>query len=125
MRVGRDIKHRDKTIRSYVLSRNWDKNPEFLLVQKVVRDLTEKKPELSEFKFVYDYEWEVEPGRSDKGKGDLIFTDGHSNYLIVECKKKKPQEVKQQTLKFMKLCKNIIKNVQTVKGMAVTREGWD
>ena len=46
MKVDKEIRHRDKLIRSYVLSRNWDKNPEFLLVKQVVQDLTKKKPEL-------------------------------------------------------------------------------
>ena len=60
MKVDKNIKHRDKTIRSYIISRNWDKNPEFLLVREVVKDLRTRKPKLSEFKCVYDYEWEVE-----------------------------------------------------------------
>ncbi len=77
------------------------------------------------FKFVFDYEWEVEPGLSNKGKGDLIFTDGNNNFLIVECKKKKAQDVRQQTLKYMKLFKVIQKDAKLIKGMAVTKKGWD
>jgi hypothetical protein len=31
-------------------------------------------------------EWFVEPGRSDKGKGDLVFSHGKKAYLVVETK---------------------------------------
>ena len=95
MKVDKQIKHRDETIRSYILSRNWDENPEFLIVQDVIQDLPKKKPQLKKFKFVFDYEWEVEPGLSNKGKGDLIFTDGKKNFLIVECKTRNTQKVRQ------------------------------
>lgn len=125
MKVNKDIKHRDKTIRCYIISRNWDKNPEFLLVREVVQNLKTRRPELSEFKYIYDYEWEVEPGLSDKGKGDLIFTDGNNNFLVVECKNKHSQEVRQQTLKYMKLLKRIYENAKSIKGLAVTPERWD
>jgi len=125
MKVDKEIKRRDKTIRSYILSRTWDKNPEFLLIRKVVQDLTKKKPELSKFKFVYDYEWEVESGLSNKGKGDLIFTDGNNGFLIVECKNKNPQEVRQQTLKYMKLFEEIQRDIELIIGVAVYKEGWD
>ncbi len=125
MKIDKEIKHRDKTIRSYILSKNWDKNPEFLIVKEVVQDLAKKKPEFSKFKFVFDYEWEVEPGLSNKGKGDLIFTDGKNNFLIVECKNKNAQEVRQQTLKYMKLFKGIQNDVKLIKGIAVTKRRWD
>jgi len=125
MKVDKKIRHRDKTIRSYILSRNWDNNPEFLIAREVVQDLTKKMPELRKFKFVFDYEWEVEPGLSNKGKGDLIFTDGDNNFLIVECKFRNSKEVRQQTLKYMKLFKVIQNDVKLIMGLAVTKEGWD
>lgn len=125
MKVDKNIKHRDKTIRSYIISRNWDKNPEFLLVREVIQDLTKRKPNLNKFKYVYDYEWEVETGLSNKGKGDLIFTDGKNNFLIVECKNKNTQEVRKQTIVYMKKYEEIQKDAQMVIGMAVTKEGWD
>ena len=125
MKVDKNIKHRDNTIRSYIISRNWDINPEFLLVREVIQNLVTRKPELSDFKYVYDYEWEVETGLSNKGKGDLVFTDGKNNFLIVECKNKNSQEVRKQTIDYMKKFEEIQKDAKVVRGMAVTPERWD
>ncbi|KKL46102.1 hypothetical protein LCGC14_2348990, partial [marine sediment metagenome] len=124
MEVGKDIKHRDKTIRSYIIARNWDKNPEFLLVREVVQNLTKRKPNLNEFKHVYDYEWEYETGMTNLGKGDLVFTDGKNNFLIVELKKKKPQEVCRQTIDYIRKFNILHKDAKIIKGMAVTYDGW-
>jgi len=125
MKVDKNIKHRDKTIRSYIISRNWDKNPEFLLVREVIQNLITSKPKLSDFRYAYDYEWEVETGLSNKGKGDLVFTDGKNNFLIVECKNKNSQEVRKQTIDYMKKFEEIQKDAKVVRGMAVTPERWD
>lgn len=124
-KADKEIIHGDKTIRSYILARTWEKNPEFLLVRQVVKNLTKKKLELRKFKYLYDYEWEVEPGLTNKGKGDLIFTDGKSSFLIVECKTKNSGEVRQQTLKYMKLFEEIQRDIKEIIGMAINKEGWD
>ncbi len=47
MNVDENIKHRDKIIRSYILSRNRDKNPEFLLVREVIQNLRTRKPKIN------------------------------------------------------------------------------
>ena len=125
MKVDKNIKHRDKTIRSYIISRNWDKNPEFLLVREVILNLTTRKPKLSAFKYAYDYEWEVKTGLSHEGKGDLVFTDGKNNFLIVECKNKTSQEVMTQTLGYMKKFEEIQGDAKKTMGMAVSKERWD
>lgn len=125
MKVDKNIKHRDKTLRSYIKSRNWDKNPEFLIVRDVVQNLKTRKPELSNFKYVYDYEWECVPGFSNKGKGDLVFTDGKNRFLIVECKNKNTQEVRKQTINYMQKFEEIQKDAQIIRGMAVSKDGWD
>ncbi len=125
MRVDKNIKHRNKTIRSYITSRDWDKNPEFLLVRDVVQNLATRKPNLKDFKYVYDYGWEVKTGLSNEGKGDLIFTDGKNNFLIVECKNKNTQEVRKQTIDYMTKFEEIHDNTNEVRGMAVSKTGWD
>ncbi|RHZ65296.1 hypothetical protein Glove_318g66 [Diversispora epigaea] len=38
------------------------------------------------FKYLIDFEWEVEKGYSNKGKGDLIFGSDYGVYLIIETK---------------------------------------
>lgn len=49
-----------------------------------------KIPVLTKYTYIFDYEWEVHEyvkGRKTTiGKGDLVFTDGGDNYLIVELK---------------------------------------
>ena len=43
-------------------------------------------PEIVGYPLVIKYEYELVPGRSDCGKGDLVLSDGKENYLIVEAK---------------------------------------
>ncbi|MGC9778601.1 MAG: hypothetical protein HZR80_05110 [Candidatus Heimdallarchaeota archaeon] len=43
-------------------------------------------PKLVNYPYLLEFEYDVIPRRTDKGRGDLIFTDGKSNYLIVETK---------------------------------------
>jgi len=86
-----NIIHRYTTLKNYLMNRNWDKSPtgaliEFDLVRDVAENLYKRKPSLQQFRYIYDYEWEMFPERIDKGKGDLVFTNGKNNFLIVECK---------------------------------------
>ena len=74
---------RDRVLRAYIAGRDWDANPEFRLIRALVSG---GDPLLEGFPLVYDYEWEVEPGRSNSGRGDLIFTDGEGAFAIVEVK---------------------------------------
>lgn len=41
---------------------------------------------IKDYPLVTDYEYDVEPGKTNSGRGDLILTDGENNYLIVEVK---------------------------------------
>ncbi len=125
MITKKNLKLRDKTIRSYIINRYWDKNPEFLIVKEVINHLAEKRPQFREYKFAYDYEWEVVQGRTDKGKGDLVFTDGLGRFLIVECKKKDPTELRKQVIDYMKAFKNINSDIKSIAGLAVNSESWD
>ncbi len=125
MRNKKILKHRDNTIRSYIINRNWDKNPEFLIVKEVINHLAEKMPQFREYKYAYDYEWEVVQGRTDKGKGDLVFTDGLGKFLIVECKKKDPTELRKQVIDYMKAFKKINSDIKSITGLAVNSESWD
>lgn len=78
-----DFSERDRVIRAYLSGRTWDSNPEFGLVRELV---VGGHPDLTAFPFLYDYEWEVQPGFSNGGCGDLIFADGAGNYAVVEVK---------------------------------------
>lgn len=78
-----DCQHRDLVIRAYLEGRTWDDNPEFALLRELVVRGHEL---LADVPLVYDYEWESVSGRSDLGRGDLIFTDGVSTFAVVEVK---------------------------------------
>ena len=78
-----EIQHRDQVLRAYFKGRDWDKNDEYLLKQKLIRCSDWLLPE---YKYVIEDEWEVDAGRADQGCGDLVFTDGLGNFAIVEVK---------------------------------------
>ena len=121
----KELIHRDNTIRNYIINRTWDKNPEFLIVQDVIRNLGEKIPQFRNYKYAYDYEWEVVQGRTNEGKGDLVFTDGLGKFLIVECKKKDPQKLRKQAIDYMKTFKEIHPDLKSIAGIAAKSDGWD
>jgi hypothetical protein len=77
------IEHRDRVLRAYFDGRNWDENAEFILKRQLVKHSIQLLPK---YPYVIDDEWEVEAGRTDKGKGDLVFTDGNGYFAIVEVK---------------------------------------
>jgi hypothetical protein len=78
-----EIQHRDRVLRAYFEGRNWDHNNEFALKRKLILN---SKQILPQFPYVIDDEWEVEPSRTDQGRGDLLFSDGVGNYAVVEVK---------------------------------------
>jgi hypothetical protein len=78
-----EIVHRDQVIRGYFEGRNWDKNGEYSLKRKLILDSRQLFPNYS---YVIEDEWEVEPGRTDQGCGDLVFTDGSGHFAVVEVK---------------------------------------
>ena len=80
-----EIKNRNKTIRDYITGRTWDKNSEFLLIRQIVNGEIIQNY-LENYPYIYDYEWEVIDGYTNYGKGDMVFTDAHGNFLIIECK---------------------------------------
>jgi len=69
------------TSRDATEGRDWDDNGEFSLKRKLVTG-----DYLPEFPFLVDDEWEYMPGRTDMGRGDLVFTDGEGNFAVVEVK---------------------------------------
>ena len=78
-----DIEHRDRVLRDYFKGRNWDQAGEQELKQRFILD---SKTLLPDYPFVIDDEWEVNPGRTDEGRGDLVFTDGNGRFAVVEVK---------------------------------------
>ncbi len=79
----KEIEHRNQVLRAYFEGRDWDSNNEYALKRKLVLNSTKL---LSKYQYVVEDEWEVEPSRSDKGRGDLVFTDGSGRFAVVEVK---------------------------------------
>lgn len=78
-----EIEHRNQVLRAYFEGRNWDNNGEYALKRQLVLSSHQLLPR---YPYVIEDEWEVEPGRTDKGRGDLVFTDGKGHFAVVEVK---------------------------------------
>lgn len=74
---------RDRILRAFFDGKDWDQNDEFLLKRRLV---SESSTLLPDFPFVIDDEWEFEPGHTNEGRGDLIFTDAQGRFAVVELK---------------------------------------
>ncbi len=78
-----NYEERDRVLRACFEGRNWDNSGEYSLKRKLVLS---GDPLLAEYPFLYDDEWEVQPGQSNLGKGDLVFTDGEGRFAVIEVK---------------------------------------
>jgi len=78
-----DLERRNQVLRAYFEGRDWDDNNENALKRDLVRRSHELLPA---YPLLIDDEWEVEPNRTQDGKGDLLFTDGAGRYAVVEVK---------------------------------------
>lgn len=119
-----EIQHRDQVLRAYFKGRDWDRNDEYILKQKLIRCSAWLIPE---YQYVIEDEWEVDAGRADQGCGDLVFTDGLGNFAVVEVKwidvmssgstatnkrTKKRKAVKEQAISYAEIYKE--KNLSAV-----------
>ena len=78
-----EVTRRDRVLRDYFEGRDWDKGAEALLTRELVLCSAEVLPA---YPFVFDHEWEEVPGRTQDGRGDLLFTDGCGAFAVVEVK---------------------------------------
>ena len=123
-----EIFYRNRILRTYFQGRNWDNNGEFILKRKLVLN---SKQLLQGYPYLIEDEWEVEPGRTDSGRGDLVFTDACCNFAVVEVKcidlestghnastkrTKKRRKVEEQAIKYAEKYREIasyyIKNLE-------------
>jgi len=82
----KDIQSKNKTLRRKIRNNvNRPCSDETLLTAFFVRYQTKISP-INKYPYLYKYEYEVVSGRSDFGKGDLIFTDGKNGFCIAEVK---------------------------------------
>ena len=82
-----DYEKRNRILRAYFEGRDWDNSGEYNLKRKLI---LEGDPGLAGYPLLYDDEWEVVPGQSNCGKGDLVFTDGQGKFAVVEVKYMNP-----------------------------------
>ena len=78
-----DIEHRDQVLRAYFAGRDWDVVGEYGLKRELVLNSLQLLPD---YPFLIDDEWEYEPGQTNEGRGDLVFTDGTGRFAVVEVK---------------------------------------
>ena len=92
-----EIIKRDKKLRSKILKKKkCSYSSELSVVNDLIMfhdniktDYTNQKflkEKMKVYAYIYEYEWDVLQGKSNYGKGDLVFTDGDQNFLVVECK---------------------------------------
>jgi hypothetical protein len=132
-----EIKHRDNVLRAYFQGRDWDKNNEYYLKQKFVTNSVIFMPG---YPYLIDDEWEVEPSRAEKGKGDLLFTDGAGRFAIVEVKwidlegpngsrtgstrrgsnRKKRRQVEEQAVKYAQSLGRLLDSFIEIEGYSYT-----
>ncbi len=131
-----DLAERDRVIRTYIQGRSWDTNPEFMLIRAFV---SEGHADLAAYTHIHDYEWEVDPGHSNGGCGDLVLTDGAGNFAVVEAKfvdtgrsghtarvkrTKSRSQVREQARTYADALRRILGDeLLTVRAFSLTNEG--
>lgn len=78
-----EARKRNRVLRAYFKGRDWDGQGEFQLKCALAN---EGHTVLAAYPYLVDDEWEVSPGQTNKGRGDLVFTDGHGHWATVETK---------------------------------------
>lgn len=148
-----NIKLEDKRLRDFIFSidRNiaWRLNGDFTLVQSIIRQQTEllensgilqnhNMKSLVKYRYIFAYEWDVVLGMSQYGVGDLVFTDGNENYLVMEVKQLSPfsgrnqcvarrkarRKVEEQTIKYMNAFRRKYPEAKSIIGVAVASNEW-
>jgi len=77
-----EYKETDQRLRKKILTREYTPETE----AEITFNITMCNIFKHTYPYLYKHEWEVVEGRSQHGRGDLVFTNGKNSYLIVECK---------------------------------------
>ena len=97
-----------------------------------------KEKALLEYRYISLFNWEVVPGMSQYGVGDLVFSDGNGNFAVMEVKhltsrsgknqrekrRKARKKVKEQTIKYMSAFKRMVPEANSIIGIAVASDEW-
>ncbi len=76
-----DPTRRDAVLRAYLTGRDWDRDPGARLVRRLV---TEAQPTLIQWPLLVELHWVAIASRGPEGVGDLVFSDAHGHYAVVE-----------------------------------------
>lgn len=122
-----EIEHRNAVLRAYFDGRDWGENNEFELKWRLIRN---SQALLPGYPYLIEDEWEIEPNRCQEGKGDLVFTDGHGRFAVVELKwigdtdnrTHKRGEVKAQASRYARILAQRFENAIQVEGYSFTDE---
>jgi hypothetical protein len=129
-----ELERRDRVLRAYFEGRDWDKNNEYALKRRLVLN---SQSLLLGYPLLFDDEWEVEPNRNQKGRGDLLFTDGEGRYAVVEVKwldvnntgkttrnnrTKKRQKVRDQAANYVDALAQCLETFTQIEGYRLTNE---
>lgn len=78
-----ELRQRSEALRARVLERAPYRGAEFYLQHQLVERQAQLLPE---HPWLVAFEWEVTPGFTQRGKGDLVFSDSVGNLVVVETK---------------------------------------
>ena len=133
-----EAQRRDVVLRAYFEGRDWDDAGEFGLKRNFVSSSLELLPELP---YLVDDEWEVSPGHTQAGKGDLVLTDGQGTFAAVEVKliqggvfggssknrrgtqRKKRRKVEKQAVTYASVLRRRLPGAVVVRAFIWTNEG--
>jgi hypothetical protein len=132
-----ECKRRNSIIRPYIVQRDWHMSLEFKLIRDLVLgNIPQWTPYAEKYHYLFDYEW-----ANPSGKGDLIFSDGQNNFLIVEVKtmktdigastgirsrerrRRKKRHVEEQADKYSSEWHRLNPQVKTTTGVIATENG--
>ncbi len=143
----------DKKYRDFILSDEFitsrKSNGDTILVQSIIRWQTRlldgslkvnnrKEEILMKYRYIIGYEWDVVKYMTQYGVGDLLFTDGKDNYLVMEVKKlsifsgrnqcvarrKTRRKVEEQAQHYMSEYRRMNPGAKSIKGVAVASDEW-
>jgi hypothetical protein len=74
---------KDQKLRELISNDHSEIHTKPQLIKEFVQDSFNLLPQ---FPYLFLYDWDVIPGHSQHGKGDLVFADGKGNFAIVQVK---------------------------------------
>ncbi|KAK9817794.1 hypothetical protein WJX72_002246 [[Myrmecia] bisecta] len=137
-----EMRRRHAVLCDYVKGRNWGLNEEMRLMRQFVVDVDH--PVRAAYPWLFDYEWVIVLAHTQGhttghwGRGDLVFTDGQANFLVVEAKYLQSTSGKTskvaRTAKRKQVREQVVANVEafqrqwsgwaSVRGLAMTNENY-